>query len=87
MVYGPPGLKFCTTSIYKSFVFSFVAPIIPHRLWRLRGILKVTGLGRSMFYLLLESPGGAGSIMRQFWLLPKRVASVLGVMVWVLLHN
>ena len=88
-IYAPPppqGVIFWPTSMSNSFVIVFISPLIPHRLWRLRGTPKILGLGRLVYYFLREIPGDADSVLCQLQLLPKRVASMLGVLAWGLLH-
>ena len=80
VVYVPPGEMFWPSSMHKSFVLGFIPPLNPHKPWMLRGTLKVLGLVRTVSLLLRESSGNAGSVLRQLWLLLKRVESMSGVL-------
>ena len=80
MVYGLPGGKFWQSSMNKYFVIGFVYHLTPHRHWRVRGTPKVVGMGRILYFLIWKSPGDAGSFLFQLLLLPKRVASMSGLL-------
>ena len=85
VLYVPPGGKCWPSSIHESFVLGSIFPLIPHRTWRIRGAPKVIGMGRTVYFLLQESPMDAGSVIYQLWLLPKRVTSISRVLERVLL--
>ena len=80
VVYGLPGATFVHPKCTSRLFLVFISPLIPHVPWRLRGTPKVMVLGRTVYFLLLESPGDAWSVLRQHWLPPKRVASTSGVL-------
>ena len=67
--------------MHELFVLGFIFALIPHKPWRIRGIPKVLVMERAVSFLLRESPGDAGSVLRQLQLLPNRVASMTGVLV------
>ena len=81
VVYDPPGAKFCPSSMHKLFVLGFIYPLISHRPWWIRVTAKVLGLVRAVSLLIQESPGDAGIVLLQLWLLPKRVDSMPGELV------
>ena len=80
VVYVPPGATFWPSSMHESFVIGFISPFIPHRPWRIRGTPKVLVLVRTVSFLPRESPGDAGSVMRQILLLLNMTASMSGVL-------
>ena len=81
VVYDPPGAKFWPSSMHKLFVLGFIYPLISHRPWWIRVTAKVLGLVRAVSLLIQESPGDAGIVLLQLWLLPKRVDSMPGELV------
>ena len=80
MVYGPLGESFWLSSMHKLFVLGFILPLIPHMPCWIRGITKVKGMGRMASLMIQESPGDEGIVMHQIRLIPKRVASMSGVL-------
>ena len=54
------------SSMHELFVLDFVSPLIPHRPWRIKLTTKVIGLGSTVYFMLWESPGDAGSVLHQF---------------------
>ena len=78
VVYNPPGAKFWPSSMHESFVLGLIYPLISHRPWWIRVTAKVLGLVRAVSLLIQESPGDAGIVLLQLWLLPKMLDSMSG---------
>ena len=66
--------------MHELFVIGFILPYVPYRRWRLRGAPKVLGMVRTVYFVLRDSTGDAGSVLLQLQLLPKRMASMSGVL-------
>ena len=80
VAYGPLGGNVSPFSMHKSFFLGFISPLLSHRTWWIRGTPKVMILVRTVSFLLQDSPRDAGSVLDQLRLLPKRVASMSGVL-------
>ena len=85
LVYVPPEEQFWPSSMKEFFVLGFIYPFIAHIPWRLRVTPKVLRLVIKVSFLLRESPGYTGSVLCQLRTLTKRVASMSGVLAWVLI--
>ena len=85
VVYVPPREMFWPSSMNELLVIGFFYPLIPQMPWQLRGTPKVMELVMEVYLMLWDSTWDSKSVLNQIWLPTKRVASILGVLEWVLL--
>ncbi len=71
----PAGSLSCwSTDQHEPLLIGFLFPFLQHRPWQLRNAPKILEMGRKMQDMLKENKGPKGSLLREFWSLPRRLS-------------